>query len=351
LEEEIASYKGFLFVKDKTENAKRETKFKNEVDLFCDTVAKHYDELRTQEFTVSAETRAQAILMRIMPDYGIIRVDDGSASSQIDLKAISRVKKHSIAIEVTQHTNNNLNRKKDPERIDDCRKLNRDWTLHVNNNVSEQIDIEYTKKVCSLLIQIEQKYAIDDTISIDANIPETNNLLEPFIKLNELNIFSIYSKKSNSTGSIQYCIHEHYFPNDIKNEAPKKILEIAYNECVKDDNQDKLKKSGMNEKHLFITILSDHEKEKYFEALVNQPASFDQTVSIPEEIDGLKEYSAIFDTADVVWIEYATFDATGKVVSSLIKITKKDDKFVFSLTYNKEPYIQEIKDENPICRL
>ncbi|MCD6045315.1 MAG: hypothetical protein K0R48_478 [Gammaproteobacteria bacterium] len=345
----VELYRGFLFVKDKIKDSKRETKFKREVDSFCNTVVKHYDELRNQNYQLSAEIRAQAILMKVMPDYKVIRVDDGSASSQIDLKATNDLRKHTIAIEVTQYTNSNLNRKKDPEKKIHFTKLKRDWVVHVNNNAAKEIDTKYTQKVCSLLIEIERKYATSDTIAIFTSELRVNELSKLFI---QLNIPYIYGNKTgNTAGSIQFPIGEHYFPRNEENEALKKILEIAHNESIKEDNRKKLRESGANEKHLFIIILSDHEKEKYFEALVDHLNSSDKTISVSAEIDTFKNFLVIFNTANVVWVEYATYNSSGRVVSSLIKITKKEDELIFSLICNKEPYIKEAKNENSFCRL
>lgn len=97
------SYKGFLF---QSAQNKKIAEYKEAIDVFHENIKKPYDDNSAFPEKLE-EILTQAILIKTMPDCKIIKIDNGSESSQIDL--IARKEGSDIGIEVTQFTEENYN--------------------------------------------------------------------------------------------------------------------------------------------------------------------------------------------------------------------------------------------------
>jgi hypothetical protein len=340
---EFETYRIFSFVKNRKGETKKVRDFRRQVDLYHEIINKRYDGSSAPKKL--EEILAQAVLTKVMPDYELIKIDDGSSSSQIDLIAQSKLNNHTIAIEVTQYADNNYSLIKSKERGEyPSEYTTRKWTVHVNNDIAPQIGRKQILRIDKILHNIEINFKPDEDIAILCSE------LDPYSKIDisalekEFEVRYIFGEanlehreNSKGKGSITIVLGGTFSPEG-EEKTLEKILEIAYAECQKEDNKKKLSHNSAGERHLFVVMAFSFGKGLALEWLIEQ---FKNSTAINER-NVPEEYVIISEIADVVWIG-GLYDWTesGTRAFNLIKITKKKDEFIFDFIAYKEPYLND----------
>jgi len=295
----IYSYDGFNKLKlGQCPNCKYEFKlscdkeedFKKQVNNFKSLTQDIYE-----EFPEKLEVFAQAILRKIMPDYSIVDMDNGNGESGIDMQYDLLVKKdhHHIAIEVSQLVDSEaIMEKKKFLKSKNCQyvvsDLKRDWTVCVDPNKVEKINLKEIKK---LLILIEKDESLKDLPKIDYDEAEEDNLDTKKFHADFFRegIIVCYGQivAGGTLGSIQIWGYFNSGASDSSFLDFKKIRKI----CV--SNLKKLKQANILEKHIFIPVTHSpnsfryiqklSEPEKYSKKFISEEFSLEDDI-IPGEI-------------------------------------------------------------------
>lgn len=277
----------------------------------------------------------------------IIKTDNGSQPSQIDLIAIKN--EHEISIEITQYVDPNYRIVKDEKRGKYlAKKTEREWYLSVNNNIAQEIDREVINNIDNVLCRLEMNYPYEEAIELQLASVENKIIQKEITKLQEVGVCRIFSK-ANSNGN--RLININLFGSASFSIASKKekekildsLLQIAYTECSKADIQKKFKYSS-TEKHLFIPLAFSLDKGQYAHWFFEHWEFLKDDATTLNEENLPDDYKIISEVTDTIWISTIyCCTSSNEVGFNLIRITKQNKKFIFDYVYHQEPYSNIIK--------
>jgi hypothetical protein len=264
------------------------------------------------------EVFAQFILLYVLSEYKIILMDNGSKGGQYDLLAIND--RHSIAIEVTQATNQKMLEatkyfeEKGNTFFEEGLKYN--WVISVKSAMSKSD----RNKLITILKKIEAHHIpAHHTPNFNFHFHYNHHNIAEYTELKCKGVISLHAsfveEKAEEKGSIQIN-----GPFDVNNKPDElAIFQIVHAEAWKEDNIKKLESARTHEHHLFIAITGYHNNAALYLQIMGDKSHNLTLEELSAKLGFLYDLPKIID---VIWVAtFANFSKGGKIGFLLAKIT------------------------------